>query len=207
MFEDREDAGKKLALEVKGIIKNRDFVVAALLRGGVILGKEISDYFKVPLYPLAIRKIGAPYNPELAIGAIGPEKTIYWDEGILRELKVEEGYKTQIVKAKSKEVEDLEKMFLNKKERVNFGQKKVLLVDDGVATGSSAICGSIFLKKEKAKEIILAVPVIARDILRDVNKYFDRVIALNIVENLGAVGEFYRYFPQLSNEDILSRMV
>lgn len=204
MFKDREDAGEKLALKLKKIIKREDFVVVALLRGGIVLGKVIADYFQIPLYPLVIRKIGAPNNPELAIGAIGPKKTIYWDERILRYLEVNVGYKSKIIEEKSKEVEKLEKTFNAK---ANFKSKKVILVDDGVATGASTICAAKFLKKEKTKKVILATPVIAKDILRDINKYFDGVIALKIVENLGSVGEFYGYFPQVSNEEALSRMV
>lgn len=204
MFRDREQAGTLLALKLKKIITEDGFVVVALLRGGIVLGKVIADYFQIPLYPLVIRKIGAPNNPELAIGAIGPKKTIYWDERILKYLEVNVGYKSKVIEEKSKEVEKLEKTFNAK---ANFKSKKVILVDDGVATGASAICAAKFLKKEKAKKVILAIPVIAKDILRDINKYFDGVIALKIVENLGAVGEFYGYFPQVSNEEALSRMV
>lgn len=207
MFKDREQAGEKLALKLKKIIKGEDFVVVALLRGGIVLGKVIADYFQIPLYPLVIRKIGAPNNPELAIGAIGPKKTIYWDERILRYLEVNVGYKSKIIEEKSKEVEELEKIFKTQSAIWRIKSKKVILVDDGVATGASAICAAKFLKKEKAKKVILAIPIIAKDILRDINKYFDRIIALKIVENLGSVGEFYGYFPQVSNEVALSRMV
>lgn len=203
MFKNRQEAGDLLALKLKKFVKE-DFLAVPLLRGGIILGKIISDYFQIPLYPLVIRKIGAPNNPELAIGAIGPKKIIYWDEKLLKYLGVDSDYKSKIIEKKSEEVEELEKMFNAK---ANFKNKKVILIDDGVATGSSAICASIFLKKEKTKETILATPIIAKDILRDINKYFDRVITLKAVEGLGAVGEFYEYFPQVSNEEVLSRMV
>ena len=207
MFEDREDAGKNLALKLKRIIKGKDYIVVALLRGGIVLGKKISDYFQIPLYPLVIRKIGSPDNPELAIGAIGPKKTIYWDEKFIKYLSVNNDYKSIIIEEKSKEVEGLEKIFKTQSASRQIKNKKVILVDDGVATGASAICASIFLKKEKTKEIILAAPIVTKDILRDINKYFDRVIALKVVENLGSVGEFYRCFPQVSNEEALSRML
>lgn len=203
MFEDREQAGTLLALKLRKIFKEGDFVVVALLRGGVVLGKVIADYFQIPLYPLVIRKVGAPNNPELAIGAIGPKNTVYWDEKSLRYFNIDDNYKSEIIREKTKEIENLERILKSSLRKNNLSDKIAVVVDDGVATGASVMCAAKFLKSQKSKEIILAIPIIAKDILSHINKYFDRVIYLKTVKDFGAVGEFYKYFPQISNEEVL----
>jgi len=77
-----------------------------------------------------------------------------------------------------------------------------MIIDDGVATGATAICASIYAQKQNAKEIILATPVISKDRINDIKKYFDRVISLKIANNLASVGEFYKYFPQVEDKDV-----
>ncbi len=209
MFENREEAGRQLALEIEKSIKEReaelprDLVVAAILRGGIVLGKVIADYFKLPLEPLVIKKIGAPNEKELAIGALGPKGTIYWDKDLLDRLKIDKVYKTAVVKEKSYELKKIEDILNGQRKTLDFTNKKVIVVDDGVATGATAICAQIFLQHEKAKSIILATPVIAKDTFSTVNKYFDKVIALEIAPNFYAVGQFYKDFPQVEDEEVV----
>lgn len=201
MFEDRQDAGRKLALKISRVASQKDFIVVALARGGVALGKVIADYFGWPLEVIVIKKIGAPHNPELAIGAVGPKKTIYWDKQLVKYFALDKSFKSKALKEKTEEIEKLEKILRMKS--INFTNKKIVLVDDGVATGASAICAAKFFQKDKAQEVILAIPVISKDIFSYINKHFDRVIALRIVNSFSSVGEFYKYFPQVSNEEMV----
>lgn len=201
MFEDREDAGRKLTAKLKKIIQ-KDFLVAALTRGGVVLGKVIADYFKLPLEALVVKKLGAPHNPELAIGAVGPKGITYFDEDLIEDLGVTKDYKKFVVWEKSKEVASLEKMLKGNRKPLDFRDKTVILVDDGVATGATVMCAYNFLRNEKAKTIILATPVIAKDTLSSIKKYFDRVVSLHIASEFYAVGEFYRNFPQIEDKQV-----
>lgn len=204
MFRDREDAGQKLALKLEKIIKGEDFVVVALLRGGIVLGKKISDYFKIPLFPLAVKKIGAPLNNELAIGAVTFDRIYYFDEDIIRHLSIERDYIKKSLGIKQKEAQVLQKKFMDK---ISLKNKKVVIVDDGVATGTTAICASIYAKKQKTKEILLATPLIAKDSLRIIKTYFDRVVSLKIANNLTSVSQFYKYFPQVTDEEVINFLV
>jgi len=212
MFENREEAGELLALEIEKEIRERetelprDFIVAAILRGGIVLGRIIADYFKVPLEPLAIRKIGAPNEKELAIGALGQKKTIFWEKDLLERLNINKSYKDMAVKEKSYELEELENAIRKERKVLDIANKKVIVVDDGVATGTTVLCAHKFLKKEKAKSIILATPVIAQDSFGKMSKYFDDVVALKIAPNFYAVGQFYKYFPQVENEEVVTLM-
>ena len=208
MFKNRQEAGEKLALKLKKIISDKDFVVVTLLRGGIVLGKIISDYFKIPLLPLSVKKIGAPLNPELAIGAVTFDKTSYFDKELIRHLMVDEDYIKSSLESKSKEAQTLQKKFptslkLRGASKNLVKDKRVIIVDDGIATGATAICAAIYAKKEKTKEIILAAPVISKDTLKNIKIYFDKVIPLKIVNNLASVSQFYESFPQIEDSEVI----
>ena len=200
MFENREEAGKLLAKKLKKVIRGKNFVVVALLRGGIVLGKVVADHFKTPLKPLAVKKIGSPYNEELAIGAVTYDKTHYLNEEIIKYLQVDKEYIDKVLDSKWRQAQDFQNKF--NQTGISLKGKRVVIVDDGIATGTTAICAALLAKKEKAKEIILAAPIIARDSLRNLNKYFDTVISLKTVENLSSVSEFYRNFPQVEEEEV-----
>jgi len=200
MFKDREEAGQKLALKLKKIVKDNSFVVVALLRGGIVLGKKIEEVFKIPLHHLVVKKIGAPSNSELAIGAVAFDKTSYFDKNLIKHLGVDENYIKSSQEAKWKEAETLQKQFKN---NISLQNKKVVIVDDGIATGTTAICASIYAKNQKAKKVILATPLIAKDTLRHIKIHFDKVISLEIVSSLTSVSQFYKYFPQVTDEEAI----
>lgn len=204
MFRDRQEAGELLALKLKKIIEGEGFVVVALLRGGIVLGKKISDYFRIPLIPLSVKKIGAPLNPELAIGAVTDYKTFYFDKYFIKHLRVQKSYLKKMSEIKSKEAQKLQNKF---QEIISLRNKKVVIVDDGVATGATTICVGIYAKKQKAKEIILAIPVADKNTLKNLKKYFDRVICLKTVNNLTSVSQFYKYFPQITDEEVINYLV
>lgn len=216
MFKDRQEAGQKLALKLRKIVSGEDFVVIALLRGGIVLGKKISDYFKFPLFPLAVKKIGAPQNPELAIGAVTFDKTSYFDEYLIGHLRVDNDYIKSSLETKWREAKTLQKKFptspgtvwylaspkLRGASKNSLKDKKVIIVDDGIATGTTAICAAIYVKKE-AREIMLATPVISKDSLRNIRKYFDRIVSLKTVDNLTSVSQFYNDFPQVEDKEVI----
>lgn len=207
MFKDREQAGEKLALKLKKTIKGEGFLVVALLRGGIVLGKKISDYFKIPLSPLAVKKIGAPSNPELAIGAITFDGTSYFDHDLIESLSIDERYIKSASEIKRKEAKNLQKKFPTSSRKAGFRGARVVIVDDGVATGTTAICAAIYARKEKAKEIILGTPMIGKESLNNIKTYFDRIVSLKNADNLVSVSQFYEHFPQVSDEEVLNYLV
>ncbi len=201
MFEDREEAAVKLTKKLKKIVRNKDVAVIALVRGGVVLGKIIADYFNSSLDIMVIKKIGAPDNSELAIGAVGPKNTVYWNNRLCNILNISEEEKLKL--KERKEVERIQQEVILKHSRVDFKEKTVILVDDGIATGATVITAARFLRKEKVEKVILAVPVLSKDTLRNIKKYFDTVVYLLAVGDFYAVGEFYKNFPQVENEQVL----
>jgi len=203
MFENREEAARLLAGEIEKRIKETDFIVGAILRGGIVLGRIISDYFKVSLEPLVVRKIGAPFSSELAIGAVGSGKIVYWDENLIKKLKIQANYKSSVLKEKFREVKNLEEKFSIQKNSLEFENKRVIIVDDGVATGATVLCARKVLKTQRARRIVLAVPVISNESFDSIKGYFDKVIVLKKARDFSAVGQFYRDFPQVEDEEVV----
>lgn len=203
MFENREQAGQLLADRLLEYKNRTDVIVFAIPRGGVVVAKVVANSLGVPLDIVVIKKIGAPDNQELAIGAVGPDNCVYCDRNLFRRLEIS---KFQISNLKFKienERKQREKILRGRKRYPSIEDKTVILVDDGVATGATAIVASLWVKKMNSKEIILAIPVIAKSTLSNISKYFDRIIFLEQPEEFYAVGEFYQDFPQVSDEEVI----
>src|SRR3972149_5732154 len=200
MFLNREEAGVRLALKLSQEKFPRDSIVVSIPRGGIIVGKTISEVLKLPLQVLFVKKIGAPQNPELAIGATGSGGMVFWDEKLIDYLGISE---------KEKEGALLEIIRTIKEREESLGikvpdteGKTTIIVDDGVATGATAIAASMILKKLGSKRIILATPVISRRTKKELQKYFDKIISVENPRDFQAVGQFYQEFPQVEDEEV-----
>lgn len=203
VFEDREEAGVLLYEKLSFFLKEKNTLILAIPRGGVVLGKIVSDRSKVSLDILVVKKIGAPNNQELAIGAVTSAGTVYWDRELIRELGITNREKELLRESKIEELKEREKTLRGNKAQTQIKGKTVILVDDGVATGSTVIAAAKYLRKKQAKKIILAVPVISKETLKTIVDYFDDIIVLSIEKNFQAVGQFYQYFPQVTDEEVI----
>lgn len=203
MFEDRSAAGFLLAKKLEKFANSENVLVLGMARGGVIVAKVIATYLNAKFDALVVKKIGAPGNEELAIGGIAPKNTVYWNVDLVRTLGIKPASAEQLRRSKEKEREEQEKLLRGDKPLEIFG-KTVILVDDGVATGASVIAASMFLKKEKAKKVILAIPVIAKDTFNDIKRYSDMIVFLRSESEFQSVGQFYENFPQVENEEVKS---
>lgn len=197
-FFDRKDAGERLARKIKqkNVSSN---ILLAVPRGGVVVGYEIAKRFEKPLYALVVKKIGAPGNQELAIGAIAEDDTVYWDKELLKHLKVAQDDKARVLQKAKQEVHARQQWTTQK---LALKDKTVVVIDDGVATGATAVVSSLWLRQKGASKIILATPIIEKSILRILNTYYDNLIYLYAPKTFSAVGQFYREFPQISNKEV-----
>lgn len=202
MFEDRQQAGFLLAKKLEKFAGKKDMLVLGLARGGVVTAKVIAIYLSVPLDALVVKKIGAPSNPELAIGAVAPKNTVFWNKDLIKRLKItkEEKEKLKILKSIERNVQE---KALRGDKPLDILEKTVILVDDGIATGASVLAALKFLRKGKVKSVILASPVIAEDTKRHIKKYFDMVVSVKTKNNFYAVGQFYKDFPQINNDEVI----
>ncbi|MBI3366690.1 hypothetical protein HY041_03625 [Candidatus Roizmanbacteria bacterium] len=198
IFKDREGAGEELSVKLlqnKNLFKNRkNSIIISLLRGGVVVGRIIEKRLKIRHIPLAVAKISAPYNPELAIGAVCFEM-IYLQKHIIRELHLQkEEINRQISLAQIKHKEYIQRYKLqNVQYEEELNNKIVIIVDDGAATGATIRMALEFVVSKKAKKTILALPVSPRDF--DASG-FNQVIIFHQEQYFSSVSRFYENFPQ-----------
>ncbi|GBC74957.1 Putative phosphoribosyl transferase [archaeon HR06] len=202
MFKDRSEAGKKLVQLLKEL-KGKDLVVLAIPRGGVIVGYEIAKELKAKLDVIIPRKIGAPLDPELAIGAIGEDGTLYLIENLVNQLGVSKEYIEEEVERQLREIKRRALKYRKGREALDVKGKTVILVDDGLATGATMKAAIMQVKKREPKEIFVAVPVSPRDTLLEISKMVDKVYCLATPEPFFAIGQFYRNFEQVSDDVVI----
>ena len=203
LFKDRKDAGDQLAVKLTKFFKLKDTVILALPRGGVVVAKEISKALNLPLDIIVPRKIGAPYNNELAIGAIC-EGVIFVNTELVSLLQIDESYIKNTVEIEKKESIRRKLTYRKGKKELHLENKNVIIVDDGIATGATVIASIKYLKTKKTNRIILAVPVAPADIIPELESICDEVICLYAPSSFMAIGQFYENFPQTSDEEVIS---
>jgi predicted phosphoribosyltransferase len=204
MFKDREDAARQLAMLLEKYRDNEDVVVFAIPRGGVVIGRVIADYLNVPLDITVAKKIGAPFNEELAIGAVGPTGSPIINEVAVRRLRIDEGYIEKTIRQKMDEIKTRLEKYRGNADYRSLSGEKAILVDDGIATGYTVRAAIAFLKDLKAGKIILASPVIAPDTLTELKPQVDEVVYLSSEEPFYAVGQFYEDFGQVTDEEVIT---
>lgn len=209
VFQNRVEAGKKLAGKLstclparQGYQATKNLVVLAIPRGGVVVGSKLAEALACPLDVIVTKKIGAPGNPELAIGAVGSIGEPVINDKLATRVGADENYlKSQISNLES-EIKRREKLFRKGKPPLDLKNKVVILTDDGVATGATMMAAVEVARQQNPKKIIVAVPVIARDSLVKIESLADEVVYLDAPEMFFAVGQFYQEFAQVSDKEV-----
>jgi len=200
IFSDRFEAGEILAQLLKEYKNDPDTIVVALPRGGVPVGYVIAKQLGLPLDIFFVKKIPSPYNPEAAIGAVSESGQEYLNERAVMMLNVSRPY---IDEQKAKILESIhQKRSLYQKPRIPVAGKRVILVDDGVATGASMYLAAQALKEEGAKEVVIATPVAPPDALALLREAADKVVVAQTPRDFMAVGQYYRDFHQLEDKEV-----
>ncbi|MCI5076465.1 phosphoribosyltransferase [Oricola sp.] len=204
LFLDREDAGRKLA----ELLKGRDYgdaVVVALPRGGVPLGAVVADALNLPLDVILVRKVGAPSQPELALGAVTDGDTMKLT--VNREIQAELGLTDEdvedLARAQLPEIERRRASYYKGRAPVPLAGKTVIVVDDGVATGATLNSALRLIRGERPSRLILALPVAPRDTLERLREHADEVVCLHAPSPFLAVGAHYADFSQVSDEEVV----
>ncbi len=203
IFRNRSEAGKKLATALTDYLEKSDTVVVALARGGVSVGYEVANALKLPLEVICPRKIGAPFNEEFAIGAVTEEGDPLLSTDVIRRLGVSEEYLAREIEKQRELAKKRALSYRKGRKAISVKEKKVLLVDDGIATGASIRAAARGLKKAGAQSIIIAVPVAAMESAAKLQKEVDEVIVLHAPPDFYAVGQFYEQFGQVTDEEVI----
>lgn len=204
IFEDRVDAGERLA---KALVdySGADAVILAIPRGGVIVGEVAARQLGVPLDVVVPRKIGAPGNPELGLGAIAPGVRVI-DPRMVEMLGVSQGYLEQQIAVEEQEIERRLHAYRRGRPSADVAGKVAIVVDDGVATGGTAVAALRWARAQGASTVVLAVPVAPGASLGRLAREADRVVVLSAPEPFFAVGEWYRRFDQTTDEEVVAAL-
>ncbi len=203
LFQDRIDAGNKLALELKKHQFQNPMIVA-LPRGGVPVAKAVAIALHAPLEVLIVRKIGAPHHPELGVGAITENGHALFNERLMHRLHLSFDSLEDTIQRETIELQRRIKTFRSGRPFPSVKGRNVILIDDGLATGFTAAVAVKFLRANGAHRIILAVPVGASDSVRFLEQHADQVICLQTPNPFYGVGEWYRDFDQTTDHEVTS---
>lgn len=200
-FRDRTDAGRQLGDELAG--RNLDApLVLGLPRGGVPVAAEVADRLGSPLDVVVVRKIGAPTNPEYALGAIGEGGVEVLNEDAAATLGLDSNDLSGTIRRERQELNRRVLRFRGERGGLDVTGRTVIVVDDGIATGSTALAASQVLRARGAARVVLAVPVAPPRSLQRLADHFDDVVALSTPRNFRAVGSWYDTFGQISDDEV-----
>ena len=200
VFADRADAGRRLAARVRDSTTDVD-LVCGIPRGGVVVAAAVSDLLHAPLRAVVARKVGAPGHPELALGAVGPGGAAVLDEALARRAGATPAYLARAVDAARAEVEDRLRRLPSVVTAAEVAGRTVLVVDDGVATGATAAAVGRWLATTDAARRVLALPVAPADTAAALRADYDDVVTLQTPAGFVAVGQWYRDFRQVSDDE------
>jgi len=201
-FRDRHEAGKLLAEQLEDLRGREDALVLGIPRGGVVVAYEVAKALGLPLDVFIARKIGAPGNPELAIGAVASDGTVVLDEHSIGLLGIPMDYIEKEIRRQKREIERRLRLYRGGREGYPLTDKTVILVDDGVATGATTLAAIRAIKASSPAEVILAVPVAPPEAIARLKREANRVICLHTPSPFWAVGAFYLDFAQTSDEEV-----
>ena len=200
-FDDRSEAGRKLALRLQSTPQDPTTIVIGLVRGGVPVAYEVAKALHLPLLAMVVRKIGAPGQPELALGALAPGNTYVLNETVAQGLHLGPSEIAKALRRARAELRRHEQIYRQAQPALSLRSRPVLLVDDGLATGSTMQAAVRAVRRNQAARVIIAVPVAPPDVCSELGKRADELVCLEKPDPFWAVGAWYWNFAPVSDEE------
>lgn len=201
IFANRVDAGKRLAERLEEY-RSPETIVLAIPRGGVVVGYEVARALDAPFDVTVPRKIGAPGQPELAIGAVGDDVVVL-DQSAISYLHVGEEYLRDEITRQKAEIERRMRLYRGEKPYPDLAGKTVILVDDGMATGATTLAAARAVRERNPGKLVLAVPVAPPESVAKLRPEVDEIVVLETPEPFFAVGAWYAVFDQTTDEEVI----
>jgi len=205
VFADRAEAGRRLAERLARFKTDRPLVLA-LPRGGVPVGFEVARVLDAPLGLVLVRKIGAPFQPELAIGAVvgGDQAETVLNRDLVADLQIAEGYVERERARQLEEIERRRRLYAVGRPRIELRDRTAIVVDDGIATGATMEAALHAVRRAGPRRLVLAVPVAPAETIERLRPQVDEIECLVTPGDLGAIGMFYADFRQLSDDEVVA---
>jgi predicted phosphoribosyltransferase len=206
-FRNRIEAGRKLTVALAGY-KDQQPVVLALPRGGVLVAAEVAAALAAPLDLILVRKVGVPFQPELAMGALvdGDVAIVVRNEDVIQHAGIEEADFAAACRSEFAEIERRRRLYLGSRERVEIAGCTAIVIDDGVATGATTRAALRAARLRGPNHLVLAVPVAPTDSLAELRHEADDVICLEHYDAFGALGHYYHDFRQITDNEVIETL-
>ncbi len=201
-FIGRIEAGELIAVELKRF-RNKKAVVLGIPRGGVIVANQIAQSLTTDFDIVLSHKLGAPVNPELAIGAVCEDETIFIDKNLARYVGADDGYIEQEKNRQLQEIARKVQLYRKIIPKIGLKQRLVIVTDDGVATGATMRAALWAIREEKPEKIIMALPVGPKDTVTQLSEAADETVCLKIPSSFEALSRFYKNFGQVEDEELM----
>lgn len=203
IFKDRQEAGQLLGKYLHDYANMHNAIILALPRGGLPVAYEIQKALKIPMDILLVRKLGAPNQKELAIGAIASHNVRVLNQDIIRSLNISEAEIEHITAIEQTELSRRNEYYRKGRPAPSIKNKITILVDDGLATGASMRVAIKAVKAMGAKQVIVAIPVSAADTYQEIKAEVDKIVCLQVEKMFFAVAQWYENFSQVTDEEVL----
>jgi putative phosphoribosyl transferase len=201
-FRDRAEAGRLLGSALAVYARRKDVVVLGLPRGGVAVACQVSKALAAPLDVLVVRKVGAPGNPELAIGAVAPGGVCILQEPIITALELDPATVTALAAGEEEALRRGQEFYRRNLPPQRIEGATAILVDDGIATGATMLAAVAALRRQEAKAIVVAAPVAPAAVCRELQSQADHVVCLATPDVFFTVGQWYVDFEQVSDQEM-----
>ncbi len=202
LYKNRIDAAQKLVTFLQNYKNNKDVIVLALPRGGVILGDVIAKNLNLKFEVIIPKKLGSPISKELAIGAIC-ENTVFLNNQLIKDLDISQEFIDKEIEEKKQEILERKKLYKKDKTPLNVKHKIVILVDDGIATGATMIASIYALKELRAKKIIVAIPLAPYTTIEKLKTLVDEIICPFIPDDFYAISQYYDNFEEITDKEVI----
>jgi predicted phosphoribosyltransferase len=188
--------------------KDQHPVILALPRGGVPVAAEVADALQAPLDLILVRKIGVPFQPELAMGAVvdGEAPVVVRNADVIRLAGIDEADFKAVCDAELGEIERRRNLYLGSRARADIAGRTAIVIDDGIATGATTRAALRATRVRNPKKIVLAVPVAPTESLAEMRKEADEIVCLEHYDSFGAIGFYYSDFRQVADEEVINTL-
>jgi putative phosphoribosyl transferase len=205
-FLNRTAAGRTLGQRLS-YLKNTDAIVLGLPRGGVPVAFEVAKAIQAPLDVIVVRKLGVPFQPELAMGAVGEGGILIRNEQVIAMAGITKDQFAKVQAREDKEVTERANRFREGRPPLSLIGRLAIIVDDGIATGSTALAACDVARAQGARKVLLAVPISSKEAASALSTKADEVISLDVPDNFLAVGDWYEDFSPVSDEEVIALLI
>ena len=208
LFRDRAEAGRLLASQLAGYADQPSVIVLGIPRGGVVVAFEVAQALRLPLDAYVVRKLGVPGQEELAMGAVAHGGLYILHQDIVESLQIPERAIQAVLRKEEKELERREQLYRRGRPPLTVSGKTILLIDDGLATGSSMRLAIRMLRRHRAARIVVGVPVAPSDTCQQLMPTVDELVCVHqaSVESFFAIGSWYEEFAPTSDEEVCASL-